>query len=314
MKVWHCLQPLPYDDDQLVLALGNFDGVHRGHQDLLRQMVSYARQEGKVPAVFLFHPHPQNFLNPDHGPKLLLDLDKKLELLAGVGIEAAFVIPFDTQMAALEAGDFARTVLVEKLRVAAVYVGFNYRFGRRALGTPEQLVSLGKQHGFSVTVIPPVFINETLVSSTSIRTALDAGDIDQAQQLLGYWPIIRGTVVQGDRRGRKIGFPTANVATAGPLLVPCVAVYAGSAKIAGNCYTAVLNIGFRPTFVDSQERVIEAHLLNFQGSAYGEAIEIEIYRRLRWEQRFDSAEALVFQINKDIEAAVTVSAWAGVLC
>ncbi|MGD0152220.1 MAG: bifunctional riboflavin kinase/FAD synthetase [Thermacetogeniaceae bacterium] len=314
MRVWHCLEPLPYDDKQLVLALGNFDGMHRGHQDLLRKMVSFARQEGKVPAVFLFHPHPQNFLHPDNGPKLLLDLDKKLELLAGLGIEAVFVIPFDSQMAALDAGDFVSTILVKKLRAASVFVGFNYRFGRRALGTPEQLVSLGKQHGFSVTVIPPVFIAGTLVSSTSIRAALDTGDIDQARQLLGYWPTIRGIVVQGDRRGRQIGFPTANVATAGPLLVPCAAVYAGSARIAGSCYTTVLNIGFRPTFVDSQERVIEAHLLNFQGSAYGEDIEIEIYRRLRWEQRFDSAEALVLQINKDIEEAVAVSAWAGVRC
>lgn len=314
MKVWHCLGSISYSEKQLVVALGNFDGVHRGHQDLLSKMVNFSRQQGKVPAVFLFHPHPQNFLNPVNGPKMLLDLDKKLELLAALGIEAAFVIPFERSMAALDAEEFVQVILVKRLRVAGVFVGFNYRFGHQAMGTPEMLEGLGQQYNFSVNVIPPVFIAETLVSSTTIRTALDSGDVDQARQLLGYWPIIRGMVVSGDRRGRLLGFPTANVSAAEDLIVPSAGVYAGSARVGDSRYTTVVNIGSRPTFVDSQKRVIEAHLLRFEGTVYGETIEIEIYKRLRSEQRFSSAEVLVTQIRKDIQEAVAISGQIGVPC
>ncbi len=290
----------------MVLALGNFDGLHRGHRNLLNNMVKYARQEGKTPGVFLFNPHPQHYLNPAGSPKMLLDLEKKLEIMALLGIEAAFVIAFDSNMASLSAEEFAKTILVEKFKVAGVFVGFNYRFGHQASGTTEQLTSYGERYGFLVAVTPPVFVNGVLASSTTIRTALEAGDIDLAQQLLGYWPIIRGMVVPGDSRGRLLGFPTANVATAGELIIPCPGVYAGSAKIAGGRYTTVVNIGSRPTFVDSREIVIEAHLLKFSGSAYGERIEIELFKRLRVEKRFKSAEELALQIEKDIQETVII--------
>jgi riboflavin kinase/FMN adenylyltransferase len=306
MEVWYSLDSVPYPEKQLVLALGNFDGLHRGHRSLLDKMVRYARQEEKTPGVFLFRPHPQHFLNPAGSPKMLLDLEKKLELLAGLGIEAAFVIAFDGCMASLDAGEFVKTILVDKLDVAGVFVGFNYRFGHQASGTPEQLRSYGERYGFAVSVIPPVFVAGELVSSTAVRTALESGDVARAQQLLGYWPVIRGVVAPGDSRGRLLGFPTANVATAGEVIIPHAGVYAGSALIAGGRYTTVVNIGSRPTFVDDRQIVIEAHLLQFNGSVYGESIEIELFARLRGERRFESAEALVVQIEKDIEETVII--------
>lgn len=306
MDVWHGLAHNPYPEKQLVLALGNFDGLHRGHQDLLAKIVRFSRQEGKTPGVFLFHPHPQHYLNPDNSLKMLLDMEKKLDLLAARGLDAAFVAAFDESMASLEAESFVKKILVEKLRVGGVFAGFNYRFGKQALGTPDQLIAYGDRYGFSVTVIPPVSVEGVLVSSTAIRRALESGDIGTAGQMLGYWPIIRGVVAPGDRRGRMIGFPTANVDTDRELIVPGAGVYAGLARVAGGDYTAVVNIGSRPTFVDSRNLVIEAHLLRFTGSAYGEKIEIVIIKRLRDEQRFESAETLAQQIERDIRAASDV--------
>jgi len=237
---------------------------------------------------------------------MLLDLEKKLELLERLGIEAAFVIAFDASMASLGAEDFVKKILVDGLKVAAVFVGFNYRFGHQAAGTPEQLRTYGERYGFAVEVIQPVFAGGELVSSTAVRTALESGDVDRAQQLLGYRPVIRGVVVPGDSRGRLLGFPTANVVTAGDVIIPLVGVYAGLARIGGGCYTAVVNIGSRPTFVESQEIVIEAHLLQFMESVYGDGIEIELIKRLRGERCFESAEALVLQIERDIEEAAAI--------
>jgi riboflavin kinase/FMN adenylyltransferase len=269
-------------------------------------MVKYSQQGGKTPGVFLFHPHPMQFLNPAGSPKMLLGLENKLELLDRIGIEAAFVIGFDGCMAALSAGEFVKSILVDKLKVAGVFVGFNYRFGHQALGTPDQLKSLGERYGFAVSVIPPVFLAGTLVSSTAVRAALESGDVARAQQLLGYRPVIRGVVASGDSRGRLLGFPTANVATPEEMIIPHAGVYAGSARVAGGCYTTVVNIGSRPTFVNNQQIVIEAHLLQFKESVYGESIEIELFARLREERRFESAEALVSQIEKDIQEAVAI--------
>jgi riboflavin kinase/FMN adenylyltransferase len=306
LKVWHSLDSVDYSEQQLVLALGNFDGLHRGHQELLKKLVWFARQEGKTAGVLLFNPHPQQFLNPAGSPKLLQDLDQKLEILASLGIEAAFVIPFDNGIASLSPEEFVKTILVQKLKVAGVFAGFNYRFGRQAAGTPERLKSYGEHYGFKVTVIPPVYVDGTLVSSTAVRAALDAGAIDRSHCLLDRWPVIKGVVAPGDKRGRLIGFPTANVATGGEVMIPCAGVYAGSARVVGHTFTTVVNIGFRPTFVNSSDLVIEAYLVQFKGSIYGEGIEIELFKRLRGERRFESPEALVLQIEQDIRDAVSV--------
>ncbi len=306
MKVIEKLDPVPFPDKKLVVALGNFDGVHLGHQHLLREMVKFSCKTKAVPAVLLLHPHPLKILDPKKAPKMLLDFNKKIELLELLGIKAAFIIPFNEDLALLSPEQFIEEILINKLRVFGVYVGFNYRFGRAAQGTPELLVRYGRKFNFFVAVIPPTTVEGTLVSSTIIRAALEAGNITWARQLLGYWPVIKGTVVQGNQRGRSLGFPTANIALPPDLIVPGSGVYAGRAYLEGKYYPAIVNIGYRPTFDDTSRKTIEAHLLNYRGLAYGKEIEVELYQRLRDEQKFNNTQELVQQIKEDIQNAIAI--------
>lgn len=299
-------EKIPCQDRQLIVALGNFDGVHRGHQRLLRDMKAYAHKIAALSTVLLFQPHPQQVLNSSECPRLLLDTNKKIELLERHGVEAIFTIPFDLKFASLAPEEFVDKILVAKLRVAGVFVGYDYRFGHAAQGTPELLIELGKQKGFYVEVVPPVVYMGTPISSTLIRKALTSGDIAWAKELLGYWPFLKGKVISGDQRGRRMGFPTANIKIPGELLVPQNGVYAGEALLQGEHYLTVLNIGVHPTFGSGSRESIEAYLLNFEGNVYDEDIEIRLIERLREERKFESARQLIKQIGNDIEAAVKI--------
>lgn len=314
MKVIETLNSLPFPDKTLVVALGNFDGVHIGHQYLLNEMVKYARKKTKmIPAVFLFHPHPQKVLNPDRVPKVLLDLERKVNLLEALGVGVVFITPFNQGMASLDPEIFIKEILVNKLRVAGIYVGFNYRFGRGAIGTPELLIYYGKKFNFSVTIIPPITVQGIPVSSTTIRDALEEGNIPWARQLLGYWPLIRGVIIRGNQRGRIFGFPTANVGVFSDLIIPRSGVYAGRAFLEGKDYAAVLNVGYRPTFGETEEKLIEVHLMGYQDFAYGKAIEVELYQRLRDEQKFENVQQLIQQIKKDVQKAAVICGSKGFL-
>lgn len=295
-----------FSDQKLILALGNFDGVHRGHRLLLEEMCRFARRVGAVPAVLLFQPHPQQVLNPEKAPGLIIDNEKKIELMEALGIEAVIMLPFDRQMAALSPQQFIEEILLMKLCVKGVFVGFNYRFGSGAAGTPELLLDYGKRLNFYVRVVPPVLLDGTPVSSTSVRSALLKGDIPGAKCLLGYWPVIRGRVVPGDGRGRQLGYPTANIQVPKQILIPRSGVYAGQALLEGGFYPAVLNIGKHPTFGCSREPLIEVHLLNFQGSIYGAKMEIRLFQRLRSEEKFATKQDLVKQIRRDVESAARI--------
>ncbi|MGB4505144.1 MAG: bifunctional riboflavin kinase/FAD synthetase [Syntrophaceticus sp.] len=290
-------------DRQLVVALGNFDGVHRGHQLLLQRMTTYAHNNSALSSVFLFHPHPQQVLNPKGSPKLLLDTNTKIELLKQQGAEVIFIVPFNLKYASLAPEDFVEKILVGELRVSGVFVGYDYRFGCGAQGTPELLKELGEQKGFQVEVIPPVIYQGLPISSTLVRKALLAGDILQAKDLLGYWPTLKGEIIAGDQRGRKLGFPTANVKLPDDLLIPQNGVYAGEALVEGERYLTVINIGVHPTFGSSPLQLIEAHLLDFQGVVYHKNIEIKLIKKLREERKFQSSQDLINQIRKDIETA-----------
>ncbi|MDH7576711.1 MAG: bifunctional riboflavin kinase/FAD synthetase [Bacillota bacterium] len=314
MRVIKKLDSIPFPDKKLVVALGNFDGVHLGHQHLLSEMVKFSRQTKTIPAVFLFHPHPQKILDPARAPKMLIDLNKKIELLELLGIKVVFIIPFNHDFAILSPEQFIKEILIKKLKVLRIYVGFNYRFGRAGQGTPEMLSHYGKKFNFSVTVIPPITVEGTLVSSTTIRAALEAGDITQAEQLLGYWPLLKGVIVQGNQRGRSLGFPTANIDLPPDLIIPGDGVYAGQAYLEGKHYPAVLNIGYCPTFDELNVKTIEAHLINYRGFAYGKAIEVELYQRLRAEQKFNKVQDLVQQIKKDIQETAIICKKHGSSC
>lgn len=290
-------------DSTLIIALGNFDGVHLGHCQLLKKMVSYANKKGGIPSVLLFQPHPQQVLNPANAPKLLMSNERKIKMMKDLGVELFYLIPFDLNFASLEPEEFVEEVLIKKLKVRGVFVGYNYQFGKRGAGKPEDLKKIGAEKGIYVEVIPPVVMHGVPISSTLIRSALNNGDVVRARELLGYWPVLQGEVIEGDQRGRRIGFPTANLAVPEELLIPKSGVYAGEAVVNGEPYLTVLNIGRHPTFGLSNKRTIEAHLLNFDGDLYGKQLEISLYKMLREERKYNNADELVDQINKDIELA-----------
>lgn len=293
-------------ENRPAVALGNFDGVHIGHRRLLEEMVNYSQNTGAIPSVFLFYPHPQKVLDPANAPKMLLDLEKKTEILESLNIKIAFIVPFTEEIASLTPEEFVEEVIVKKLKADAVFVGFNFRFGHRASGTPELLKEMGIKYGFNVSVLPPVTIDGELVSSTRIRELLATGDIRKAKKLLGYYPVIRGKIIKGDQRGRALGFPTANIDTPEDVLIPCSGVYAGKGIVDKEQYPAVVNIGKRPTFYEDSEKTIEAHLIGYKKFVYGKKIEIELYERLRDEKKFSKVQDLIGQIQEDIKNVLQI--------
>lgn len=307
MKIIDNLEQAALLKESYFFALGNFDGLHLGHMQLLKKMLECCRKTGTKAAVFLFHPHPQEFLDPKKSPQFLLDFERKLEMFEASGVEVVFVMPFTQFFADLTPEQFVYEILKERLRVFGVCVGFNYRFGKAAAGTPEDLLKYGRECGFQVEIVPPVIIDNILVSSTIIRKALAKGDIEQAKKLLGYRPLIRGTVVSGDGRGTNLGFPTANLKVSSKLLVPLDGVYMGCARFEGrNNIPVVVNIGTCPTFKIAGKRTIEAYLLAYSGSIYGKIIEIEFLGRLREERKFASSQELIEQIKKDVAKTLNV--------
>ncbi|MDD2554724.1 MAG: bifunctional riboflavin kinase/FAD synthetase [Syntrophaceticus sp.] len=296
-------EKIALEDKQLVVALGNFDGVHRGHQMLLQKMILYAHQHGALSSALIFNPHPQQVLNPKVSPKLLLNTDQKIEILKQQGVDNVIIIPFDINLSSLSPEEFIEKILVAELQVSGVFVGYDYRFGSKAVGTPELLCALGKEKFFFVEVVPPVLLQGVPISSTLVRQELINGNIEQAKELLGYSPILKGKIVSGNRRGRKLGFPTANVKVPVDILIPKNGVYLGEVLLKGSHHLTVINIGNRPTF-GCGERLIEAHLLDFQEDVYGKDIEITLVKRLRDEKIFANQQDLIEQIRKDIEIAV----------
>ncbi len=288
----------------LVVGLGNFDGIHLGHQRLIGDIVAKAQAVNGTPAVFTFDPHPLALLNPQGAPPLILPPNVKRDMFAKLGVEMLLWIPFTEEFARLSPEDFIKQVLHEQLAVRAVLVGYNYTFGYLGLGTPELLEDYGERLGFDVEVLQPVSINGQPVSSTLIRSLLADGEITEARKFLGYSPVLEGTVVYGERRGSTLGFPTANIEVAQNLLVPANGVYSVKVNLEGQSWGGVANIGIKPTFhSNSFMRSIEIHLLDYCGDLYGKVIKVHFIRRLRNEQKFNSAVELVEQIQKDINEA-----------
>ncbi|MDK2815471.1 MAG: riboflavin kinase / adenylyltransferase [Moorella sp. (in: firmicutes)] len=284
------------------LALGNFDGVHRGHQQLIGNIVQKARTEGKLAVVITFSPHPVQVLG-DNPPGLLTTRARKEKLIAALGVDFLFILPFTRELAQLPPETFVQDILWPHFQPRLVAVGFNFTFGHRGAGTPALLHRLGEELGFKVEVMAPVTYKGLTVSSTAIRNALDRGDILLARKLLGYWPVLAGTVVGGDRRGRELGFPTANLAVPPEIKLPVWGVYACLARFQGQVHRAVVNIGRRPTFGPALPATIEAHLLDFEGNLYGQELELELRAYLRPERKFASIRELVAQLQEDCARA-----------
>lgn len=290
--------PLPPEAHGAVWAMGNFDGLHRGHQALFAKARDLASAHGTRSGVLTFAPHPARVLNPKLAPPLILTDDERAAGIAAAGIDLLCVIRFDEALAALSPSEFVTRVLGGQLRARGVVVGEGFRFGRRAVGTVEDL----RQHLDVVGVVQPVTEGDLVCSSSKIRELVLAGRVDAAARLLGRPYQLAGTVVHGDKRGRTIGVPTANLATSRELL-PKVGVYATRALLEdGRVFPSVTNIGLRPTF-EGQEVRIETHLLDFAGDLYSQQLRLEVVARVRDETRFHGVAELVEQIRRDIAAA-----------
>jgi len=266
------------------VAVGEFDGVHLGHREVIRGNDT----------VLTFEPHPLAVVRPEAAPKLLTSLDAKAELIAGLGVEELVVIPFDDGFAHQSPQGFIDTILVERLEATHVSVGENFRFGHRAAGDARMLQ---QQPRFETRVVPLVEVDGEIVSSSHIRALVLAGEVDAAARFLGAPFRIRGEVVGGDHRGRELGFPTANVVPDEALVCPGHGVYA--ARAAGTC--AAVSVGVRPTFGTGRAVLVEAFLIDREVDLYGQTLKIDFVKRLRGERRFDSVDALVEQMHRDVE-------------
>jgi riboflavin kinase/FMN adenylyltransferase len=290
-----------------VVTVGNFDGVHVGHCEILRIVNERARAHAGEAAVYTFEPHPRKVLRPHAAPKLLTTLEQKLELIEAAGVDVTVVEPFDRAFASQSAVEFVRDVLYARLRPQEVYVGYDFRFGHDREGSMRTLTDLGPHLGFAVTIVPEVTVGGRDVNSTRIRELLALGHVDEAALLLGRPYAVRGRVVEGDRRGRTLGFPTVNLAPENEVL-PAVGVYAGRLRVldgrAGQgALPAVINVGRRPTVKVDDPVVAEAHVIDWSGDLYGQRVELAFLHHLREERRFADLEALRAQIARDRDAA-----------
>lgn len=286
-----------------VVALGNFDGVHLGHQRVLSRAVEIGRELGDAVVAATFDPHPRAILRPGTEPKLLTTLEVRREVLTRYGADEVIAIQFDNDLSKKSPEEFVEDVLAGELQADAVVVGENFRFGHRAAGDVRDLSRLMEERGGAVHAVPIREANgEEEINSSRIRELISAGEVSRAARLLGRPYLLRGEVIIGDKRGRTIGFPTANVASDLQAIVPARGVYAGSVRVGDEWYAACTNVGVAPTF-DRGENRVEAYLLDFEGDLYGETVDVTFPERIRGEKRFSGIEELKSQIGRDVEEA-----------
>lgn len=307
MEVLRDLSACPRPPAGTAVTIGAYDGVHLGHRAVVAEVRRRAAEDGLATAVVTFDRHPASVVRPESAPRLLTDLDQKLELLAGTGVDYCLVITFDEARSHEPADDFVREVLAGCLNARVVVVGEDFHFGHKRAGDVALLRTMGAELGFEVDGLELVDTegraadDAAKVSSTRIRHALVAGDLALANALLGRQHEVRGVVAHGDKRGRDLGFPTANVSVPGDILLPADGIYAGWFERAdGSVHPAAISLGRRPTFyVEAHASLLEAHLLDFEGDLYDEHVKVRFAAWLRGEERFESLDALVEQIDRD---------------
>lgn len=306
MRRYGSLQEIRGRESGCVAAVGNFDGVHMGHQEIFARTLAGARRHGGPSLVFTFSVHPVRELNPDKAPGSIMILEERLRIIAGLGIEAALVLPFNGGLASLTPEDFVREILLDVLGAAEVVAGENWRFGRGRAGNMGLLCKLGDRFGFRVQVVRDLSCEGLSISSSRIREALAKGDVELARRLLGRPHFIRNRVVRGEGRGRDLGFPTVNIPPGG-VITPSRGVYAASFSCGQRSGPAAVNIGSRPTFGPGPE-TIEAHLVGMDKDLYGEEVVIRFLARLRDELSFSDVTSLREQIENDVRRAVEIYA------
>ncbi len=310
MDIWRSLEEVPADLGRTVVVIGNFDGVHLGHQHVLGRAREVADERGAAVVAVTFDPHPMAVLRPEHAPVQLTSLEQRADLLAAAGADHVLAVPFDLAMAAWAPEEFAQRVLVDALHTAAVVVGANFRFGSRASGDVATLRVIGEASGFDVE--PLALDGGPMVwSSTYVRQCLAAGDVAGAAEALGRPYAVRGVVVRGDQRGRELGFPTANVPTDGLTAAPADGVYAGRLRRTdtGEVFPAAISVGTNPTFDGVRERRVESYVLGRTDlDLYGVEVEVSFVERLRGMVAFESVDKLVAQMDDDVRRAGEVLA------
>jgi riboflavin kinase / FMN adenylyltransferase len=287
----------------LFLAIGVFDGVHRGHQAVISTSADHARVANGTPVVVTFDPHPEKVLRPEKAPHLLSATKHKIALIRALGVGHLLIISFDKQFAATEPEDFVAQLVTHSKPLREICVGHEWSFGKNRRGNLDLLQRLGAKSNFDVVGIPPIKINGAVVSSTAIRQAVEKGDLAKAAEMLGREYTILGTVTHGDNLGKKIGFPTANLSAHSEQFPPN-GVYAAKAWVEGELYRGVINLGVRPTVSGGKaERVLEIYLFDFNHDIYGHDVEVHFLKFLRPEKKFESLDALVQQIRQDVQQA-----------
>lgn len=301
LQTLHELEGLTAPYAHVVVALGTFDGVHRGHQALVTTAVKLAKEKNGTAVVFTFANHPLSIVDPRRCPPQLGTLQQKERWMQELGVDVLILLPFTKKLLKQSPAEFVE-LLIQRLQPEAIVVGPNYSFGHRGQGDPEMLRQAGAEHGFAVHIHPEVTEDGEMISSTAIRQCILEGRMEEARLLLGRPFSLEGPVVHGEKRGRLLGFPTANLQLPTLLAVPENGVYAVKVCVEGTYYAGVANVGTNPTFTEVERR-LEVFLLQFSGDLYGKSLEVEFLGRLRGEQRFDGAEKLIAQIKLDIENA-----------
>ncbi|MCF6297060.1 MAG: bifunctional riboflavin kinase/FAD synthetase [Flavobacteriaceae bacterium] len=303
MKVYHSIKNFKEKNHSSILTIGTFDGVHIGHQKIIERL-NELKSEGKNKSVILtFFPHPRKILNFGNDFKMLNTIDEKIQLLNKFGLNYLVIEPFTKEFSRLTALKFVRDILVKKLNIAKLVIGHDHQFGKNREGNFEQLQEYGKLYGFNVEKISAQEIENVSVSSTKIRKAIENGKIEKANTYLGYHYLLSGKIVKGKGLGRKLNYPTINLLIKENYkLIPKTGVYIIKTLINNTVVYGIMNIGYRPT-IDGKHQTIEIHLLDFSADLYGNKIQIEVLKRLRNEQKFDSLESLIQQIQKDEEQA-----------
>jgi riboflavin kinase/FMN adenylyltransferase len=302
MRVLRGFLDLAHDFQTPVVSIGNFDGVHLGHQAAIESVIADARKRNSASLVCTFDPHTRALLKPNEPPSLMQTLDQRLEAISALGVDGIVVIPFDERVAAVSREDFVGDFLCGTLNLAALHVSRYFRFGRLGAGDVAYLRDLGTDRGFDLTVVPETLQDDRPISSSWVRQLIREGDMEGATRLLGRPLTLRGDVGQGGKRGREMGAPTANLLPENGLLPPS-GVYVTRACLGEERLPAVTNIGTRPTFGPGGGTTIEAHLLDYRGDLYGHSMDLEFLKKLREEIEFPSADELASRIQQDVALA-----------
>jgi riboflavin kinase/FMN adenylyltransferase len=304
MEVFRDIEDFPQPELKTVVTMGNFDGIHLGHQALVSSAVAEAKQRRTKSVVFTFEPHPLKLLVPERAPQMIVNHQDKMDMLQALGVDAVIVQTFDRHFASIQAEDFVRRYLLDRLNLTKIWLGRDLRFGCARQGDAEDLIRWGNELGFSVGIVDPILVQGNRISSSRIRQLIEQGCVDEVQPMLGRYHFISGTVISGHRRGRTMGFPTANLATATELL-PQDGIYATILELQNRCWLSVSSVGHNPTFGEGS-RTIEAYILDFAKDIYGESVKLSFVQRIREERSFAQIEDLVTQMHEDVQAARAV--------